>query len=132
MLLPLLTTTAAFPSSTASSPNLVAAPAEMDGAHLAAARRGVALRAAVVLATAVVRDPVPLLLCGLSGFAIVFFARACSAAARHASVALGAAGRDTPHTTVFSDASVVFAIAALGGAAFVFAFSRTCAPGCEL
>ena len=41
---------------------------------------------------------------------------------RHlASARWGAAGRDTPHTTVFSDASVVFAIAALGGAAFVFA-----------
>ena len=77
-----------------------------------------------MLATAVVRStPFLFSLCGLSGFAIVFFVPAAlQRAARHASVARwGAAGRDTPHTTVFSDASVVFAIAALGGAAFVFA-----------
>ena len=126
MLLPLLTTTAAFPLfNGVLASNLVALlpPKWMARTWR---RRGAALLCALpsVLATAVVRStPFLFSLCGLSGFAIVFFVPAAlQRAARHASVARwGAAGRDTPHTTVFSDASVVFAIAALGGAAFVFA-----------
>ena len=61
-------------------------------------------------------------LCGLTGYAIVFFVPALlQLAATRASIRRwGSAGASTPHTTCLSRAPVVVAVLALGGAAFGF------------
>ena len=73
--------------------------------------------------TALVRDTAFVFsLCGLSGFAIVFFVPAAlQRAALRASVRRwGRAGRVTPHTTCFSGDVAVFGVCAFGAAAFAF------------
>ena len=61
-------------------------------------------------------------LCGLSGFAIVFFVPAAlQRAARRASVRRwGRWGRVTPHTTCLSCDAAVYGVCAFGGAALAF------------
>ena len=76
-----------------------------------------------LLCTALVRDTAFVFsLCGLSGFAIVFFVPAAlQRAAMRASVKRwGHAGRTTPHTTCLSGGAAVHAVFVFGGVAFVF------------
>ena len=73
--------------------------------------------------TALVRDTAFVFsLCGLSGFAIVFFVPAAlQRAALRASVRRwGRAGRATPHTTCLSGDAAVFGVCAFAAAAFAF------------
>lgn len=119
-LLPLFTTTAAFPLfNRVLATNL----AEL----LPPRHRSVRVAAALCalppfIGTACVRDTSRIFaICGLSGFAVVFFVPAAlQVAAMRASVARwGEAGRCTPHTVWLSKEPVVLTVAALSGAAFV-------------
>ena len=76
-----------------------------------------------LLCTALVSDTAFLFsLCGLFGFAIVFFVPAALqlAAMRSSVKRWGPAGRATPHTTLFSSSTTVGAVLAFGSAAFAF------------
>ena len=124
MLLPLLTTTAAFPLfNNVLASNLVGLLPRSWG-RLRSVRVAAALCALPpLLCTALVSDTAFLFsLCGLFGFAIVFFVPAAlQLAAMRASVKRwGAAGRATPHTTLFSSSTTVGAVLAFGSAAFAF------------
>uniref|UniRef100_A0A7S0P156 Amino acid transporter transmembrane domain-containing protein n=1 Tax=Calcidiscus leptoporus TaxID=127549 RepID=A0A7S0P156_9EUKA len=121
MLLPLMTTTAAFPLF-----NHVLA-ANLEGllpVRLRSRRVAAALCALPPLfCTAYIRDTALVFaVCGLSGFAIVFFVPAAlqRAAMRSSIRRWGAAGRSTPHTTVLSHEAAVIAVMGFGGAAFVY------------
>lgn len=119
MLLPLLTTTAAFPLF-----NRVLA-ANLEGLlppRLRSPRVAAALCALPpLLCTACVRDTALVFaICGLSGFIIVFFVpSALQRAAMRASVERwGELGRATPHTTCFSHEPTVVAVMLAASCAF--------------
>ena len=76
-----------------------------------------------LLCAAYVRDTTFVFsLCGLSGYAIVFFVPAALqlAAARASLRQFGEAGRVTPHTTCLSSATAVYSVAAAGMVAFLY------------
>lgn len=126
MVLPLLTTSAAFPLFNAVlASNLVEVLPRPRCISEAGLRKVAAALCAVppLVLTALVRDTAFVFsLCGLSGFAIVFFVPAAlQRAALRASVRRwGRAGRATPHTTCFSGDAAVFGVCAFGAAAFAF------------
>ena len=119
--LPLLTTTAAFPLFN----RVLAVNAEpLLPRCLRSKRNAAALCAAPpLMLTAIVRDTaVVFSLCGLAGFAIVWFVPAAlQHYAREASVRRwGEPGRATPHSTCLSGPCTVLAVAACGGVAFSY------------
>ncbi|KAL1499810.1 hypothetical protein AB1Y20_012495 [Prymnesium parvum] len=121
MLLPLLTTTAAFPLfNGVLASNLVAIlPSWLRSRRIASTL--CALPPLVL--TALVRDTAFLFsLCGLSGFAIVFFIPAAlQHASRRTSIKRwGKAGVSTPHSTIFSGTTPVFIVVGLASVAFAF------------
>lgn len=121
MLLPLLTTTAAFPLFN----RVLAANLEALLPTRLRSRRMAATLCALppLLCTACVRDTALVFsLCGLCGFTIVFFVPAAlQCASVRASVRRwGEAGRVTPHTTPFSGMAAVYAVGAFGAVAFVY------------
>ena len=121
MLLPLLTTTAAFPLfNRVLASNLVALlPRRFASQRIAAALCAMP----PLLGAAFVRDTAFLFsLCGLSGFTIVFFVpSALQRAAQIASIKRwGEAGRATPHTTPLSGPGTVLAVMSFGAVAFAF------------
>ena len=124
MVLPLLTTSAAFPLFNAVLASNLVEILPLSWGRMRSRKVAAALCAVPPLVlTALVRDTAFVFsLCGLSGFAIVFFVPAAlQRAALRASVRRwGHAGRATPHTTCLSGDAAVFGVCAFGAAAFAF------------
>ena len=123
LLLPCITTTAAFPLFN----RVLAANFEpLLPSALRSQRTAAALCAtSPFLLTACVHDTALVFsLCGLAGFAIVWFVPAAlQYAARRASIQRwGEAGRATPHSTCLSGPAAVAAVSLVGGVAFAFNF----------
>ena len=127
LLLPLLTTTAAFPLfNRVLAANLEALlPPRLRSKRVAAGLCAFP----PLLCTALVSDTALVFsLCGLSGFTVVFFVPAMlQRAARRASMKRwGEAGRLTPHSTLFSGDSTVFGVLAFSVIAFLYNLHGVC------
>ena len=121
MLLPIVTTSAAFPLFN----RVLAANLQPLLPLPLRSKRTAAVICALppLLLTACIRDTALVFsLCGLAGFCIVWFVPAAlQHAAMRASVRRwGEAGRLTPHSTSFSGPFTVVAVAAVGGIAFAY------------
>ena len=121
LLLPLFTTTAAFPLfNRVLAANLEALlPPALRSRRIAAS----ACALPPLVCTALVHDTALVFsLCGLAGFAVVFFVPSLlQAAAYDASLRRwGELGRRTPHTTCLSGPAATAAVLAFGGGAFLY------------
>lgn len=127
LLLPLFTTTAAFPLfNRVLAANLEALlPPRLRSKRVAAGLCALP----PLLCTALVSDTALVFsLCGLSGFTVVFFVPALlQHAARRASMKRwGEAGRLTPHSTPFSGNATVVGVLAFSVVAFLYNLSGVC------
>lgn len=127
LLLPLFTTTAAFPLfNRVLAANLEALlPPSLRSKRIAAGLCALP----PLLCTALVSDTTLVFsLCGLCGFTVVFFVPAMlQYAARRASMKRwGEAGRLTPHSTPFSGVRTVVTVLAFSGVAFLYNLYGVC------